>query len=214
MSLHTWRCQGPCKPSSFSTFTLNSHWGRAATGKKKFLCLCVQGHVGPLQLFATLWTVACQAYLSGRGVSRQEYWSVLASTGRHPLLERCISCRLSHQLPWVPGAARTPATQSRCTTYPPGPHRGKPKPSRAASGANPRDWGVEVEIKPQLKPRRSVAKEEDPKPYHQLYKLQIKSTHQLSSLCLWDITRPLRAPTKENALTLIAADTAGKNTQE
>ena len=35
---------------------------------------------------------------------------------------------------------------------------------------------AEAEIKPQLKPRGSVAKEEDPKPSHQLYKLQIKST--------------------------------------
>ena len=35
---------------------------------------------------------------------------------------------------------------------------------------------AEVEIKPQLNPRGSVAKEEDPKPSHQLYKLQIKST--------------------------------------
>ena len=34
---------------------------------------------------------------------------------------------------------------------------------------------AEVEIKPQLKPRDSVAKEEDPKPFHQLYKLQVKS---------------------------------------
>ena len=34
---------------------------------------------------------------------------------------------------------------------------------------------AEMEIKPQLKPRGSVAKEEDPKPSHQLYKLQIKS---------------------------------------
>jgi len=33
-----------------------------------------------------------------------------------------------------------------------------------------------VEIKPQLKPRGSLAKEENPKPSHQLYKLQIKST--------------------------------------
>ena len=39
------------------------------------------------------------------------------------------------------------------------------------------DSHAEVEIKPQLKPRGSVAKEEDPKPSHQLYKLQIKSTH-------------------------------------
>ena len=38
------------------------------------------------------------------------------------------------------------------------------------------DTHAEVEIKPQLKLRGSVAKEEDPKPYHQLYKRQIKST--------------------------------------
>jgi len=38
------------------------------------------------------------------------------------------------------------------------------------------DSHAEVEIKPQLKPRGSVAKEEDAKPSHQLYKLQMKST--------------------------------------
>ena len=38
------------------------------------------------------------------------------------------------------------------------------------------DPHVEVKIKPQLKPRGSMAKEEDPIPSHQLYKLQIKST--------------------------------------
>ena len=36
------------------------------------------------------------------------------------------------------------------------------------------DPRAEVEIKSQLKTRGSVAKEEDPKPSHQLYKLQIK----------------------------------------
>jgi len=61
-----------------------------------------------------------------------------------------------------------------------------PPPHLALTGANPSPPGqlqtpvdnphVEVEIKPQLKPRGSVAKEEDPKPSHQLYKLQIKST--------------------------------------
>ena len=35
---------------------------------------------------------------------------------------------------------------------------------------------AEVEIKPQLKPRGSVTKEEDLKSSHELYKLQIKST--------------------------------------
>jgi len=38
------------------------------------------------------------------------------------------------------------------------------------------DPHAEVELKPQLKSRGSVAKEKDPKPSHQSYKLQLKST--------------------------------------
>ena len=61
-------------------------------------------------------------------------------------------------------------------------------PHLALTGANPslpgqpqektpvEDPHAEVEINPQLKPRGSMAKEEDPKPPLQLYKLQIKST--------------------------------------
>ena len=121
--------------------------------------------------------------------SRQEYWSVLANTSRHTLLEHYISCCPSRQLPWVPGAARTPATQAAA-----------PSPHPSLTGANPSPSGqpeeqtpvydpyVEVEIKPQLKPKGSVAKEEDPKPSHQLYKLQIKSTGSTrQTLCLWNI---------------------------
>ena len=48
---------------------------------------------------ATLWPVACQASLSGEGFSRQEYWSILANTACHTLLELYISCFPSHQLP-------------------------------------------------------------------------------------------------------------------
>ena len=50
------------------------------------------------------------------------------------------------------------------------------------------DPHAEVEIKPQLKPKGRESKEEDPKPSHQLYKVQIKSV-QLSrqTLCLWNI---------------------------
>ena len=72
-----------------------------------------------------------------------------------------------------------------------------------------------MEIKPQWKPRGSVAKVEDPKCSHQLYKIQIKSTDQLGRLCVYGIhKRPLRTPTKENALVLIAEDIRGKNTEE
>ena len=74
---------------------------------------------------------------------------------------------------------------------------------------------AEMEIKPQLKPRGSVAKKEGPKSSHQLYKLQIKSTQSTrKTLCLWNIKRALRALTKENALALIAVDIGGKNTEE
>ena len=38
--------------------------------------VCVQSHFSHVQLFATPWTVACQAPLS-MGFSRQEYWSGL-----------------------------------------------------------------------------------------------------------------------------------------
>ena len=75
------------------------------------------------------------------------------------------------------------------------------------------DRHAEVAIKLPLKPRGSVAKEEDPKPSHQLYKLQIKSARSTrQTLCLYK--RSLRAPTKEKALALIAVDFGGKNTQE
>jgi len=58
-----------------------------------------------------------------------------------------------------------------------------PPPHLALTGANPSPPGqpheqspvddpqAGVEIKPQLKPRGSVAKQEDPKPSHQVYKL-------------------------------------------
>ena len=77
------------------------------------------------------------------------------------------------------------------------------------------DPHAEVEIKPQLKPRGSVAKEEDPKSSQQLEKLQIKSTRSTGRLYVCRIyNRSLRAPSKENALVLIAVDIGGKNTEE
>ena len=47
---NTWHHQGPCKPSSCATFTLNSHWGRAATGKKSLASM----RAGSLQSHPTL----------------------------------------------------------------------------------------------------------------------------------------------------------------
>ena len=87
-----------------------------------------------------------------------------------------------------------------------------PPPHLALTGASPSPPGqpqeqppadephVEVEIKPQLKPRGSVTKEEDPKPSHQLYKLQIKSTRSTRQTRVYGMyKRPLSAPTNRTS---------------
>ena len=94
----------------------------------------MQNHFRCIQLFETLWTVACQASLSG-GFSRQEYWSWLPYPSRAPyfllpLLPTPLST-LCCQGPWVPRS---------CTTLTPGTHWRRHKSSRAASGANPCGW--------------------------------------------------------------------------
>ena len=72
---------------------------------------------------------------------------------------------------------------------------------------------AEVEIKPQLKPRGRVSKEEDPKPSHQLHHCRLNPHNQLGRLCV-EYMKTLIVPTKENALVLIAVDIGGKNTEE
>ena len=94
MALHTWHHQGPHKPRNCATFTLNSHWGRAATGKKSLASM----RTGSLQSCLTLCdAVDCglpgfsgreggwfsrQEHWQGRGFSRQEheYWPMLVAT--------------------------------------------------------------------------------------------------------------------------------------
>ena len=63
------------------------------------------------------------------------------------------------------------------------------------------DPRAEVEIKPQLKPRGSVAKEEDPKPSYQLYKLQFKPTQPArQTLCLWNIQKDIESSHKRKCI--------------
>ena len=134
MSLHSWCHQGPHKSSSCTTFMLNSHWGRAATGKKRLVFMCT----GSLRLCPTL----CDPVDCGLpGFSVRE-WVLQAKILEHigqdwlPYLFRA----LYFLLPWPPTPLSTwccqnPCDPSSCTTSTPGPHRGKPKPSREASGA-------------------------------------------------------------------------------
>ena len=53
MSLNTWRCQGPCKPSNCTTFRLNSSLGQSChnnNNNKEIVFM----HVGSLQSCLTL----------------------------------------------------------------------------------------------------------------------------------------------------------------
>ena len=104
------------------TLTLTLHTqpslGRAATGKKSL---------------ASMWTGSlwwCLTLCNLReAFSRQEYWSLLANTGYHTLLEHHISCCPSRQPsppPPVPGVARNPATQAAASP-----------PHLLLTGANP-----------------------------------------------------------------------------
>jgi len=124
----------------------------------------------------------------GEGFSRQEYWSILAITGCHTLLDHYISCFPSSQLPWVPGAARCPVTQA-----------GAPPPDVALIGANPSPPGqpqeqspvddphAEVEIKPQLKPRAVWLKKKTQKLPTSCTSCRLNPNDKLGRLCLWNI---------------------------
>ena len=103
--------------------------------RQKYPASIAQGCFSHVQRFYTLWTVA--SGLLPRVFSRQEYWNILSNTGFHTLLEHYISCFPSCQLPWVPVAARTPATQASA-----------PPPHLALTGANPSSPGKPQEQSP------------------------------------------------------------------
>ena len=135
MSLHTWHRQGPHKPRSHTTFTLNPHWGRVATGKKRLASV----RAGSLQSCPAL----CDPVDCGLpGFSVRErcspdknpgaYWPILVTI---PFWSTVFPAALAaNSLEYL--VLPEPCDPSSCTTSTPGPHRGKRKPSRATSGAN------------------------------------------------------------------------------
>ena len=157
--------------------------------KKKEKKSCVYaGRLG-LVLSNSLWPcrlwsarLLCQGVLQARILEHiGQYWLPSPSKALYFLLPQPPT-------PLSTWCCQNSCDPTSCTASTPGPHWGKPKPSRADSGVNPSgDPHVEVEMEPQLKPRGRVAKE-DPKPSHQLCRLQIKSTGPTrQTLCLWNI---------------------------
>ena len=160
--------------------------------------------------------MACRASLSGKGFSKQEYRSALASTGCHTPLQHYISCCPSRQLPWVPSAARTPVTQEAVLP-----------PHLALTGTNPNPPGqpqeqtpvvdphAEVEIKLKLKPRTVFLRKKTQNLPTSCTSWRLNPHDQLGRLCIYGVyKKSLRTPTKENILILIAADIGSKNTKE
>ena len=175
MSLHTWHLQGPHKPSSYAIFMLNSHWFFQPQLKNSLASLHLQGRFCHVPLFVIL-TVACQASLSGDspGKNNGAYWSTLVAI---PFQSTIFPASQATNYPEDLVLRKNPETQ--VSVLPP--HVDltgeNPSPPGQPQGQTPVDNPhAEVEIRPQLKPRGSVAEEEDPKPSHQLFKLQIKST--------------------------------------
>ena len=145
--------------------------------RQKNSCICVyrvtsvvSDSLQPCRLWPA--RLLCQ----GGGSSRQEYWSILANTGCHTLLEHLFPAALAtnspeylvlpeplqpkqlHHLHTWPSQGQTQVLQ--------GSLRSKPSARPICRGG----------YKTTIETRGSVAKEEDLKPSHQLCKLQIKST--------------------------------------
>ena len=76
------------------------------------------------------------------------------------------------------------------------------------------DPHAEVDIKPQVKARGSVAKEEDPNLPASCRSSRLNPHDHLGRLCVCGRYKGHRAPAKENTLVLIAGDIGGNNTEE
>ena len=135
MSLHTWRHQGSHKPSSCTTFTLNSHWDRAAIGQKSLVSM----RGGSLQSCPTLCDpVDCglpgfsvRGVLQARILERiGQYWflypsrtllfsaAVAANSPEYLVLPEPLQPKQLHHLHTWPSQGQTQALQGSLRSKP------------------------------------------------------------------------------------------------
>ena len=134
MPLHTLCCQGPCKPSSCTTFMPNSHWGRAATGKKPCfyalrVVLVVSNSLHPCRLWPA--RLLCQGSSPGKILERiGQDWLPYPSRALYFLLPYLPT-------PLSSWCCQNPCDPSSCTTS-----------ALALTGANPSPPGQPQEQPP------------------------------------------------------------------
>ena len=136
MCLHSWSHQGPHDPSNGTIFTLNPHWGRVATGETKSLASM---HVGVTSVVSNslqpcgLWSTRLLCHWGFPGKNTGVYSPILVAI---PFQNTILTAAIAANPPeyWC---CQNPCDPSSCTTSAPGPHRGKHKLFRVASGANP-----------------------------------------------------------------------------
>ena len=94
----------PLCPDS-STQDCHSIWHIVNTKDSRYYysCACMQSHFSCVQLFETLWTVACQVPLS-MGFSRKEYFSGLPCLPPEDLPDLGTNLHLLHLLHWQVGS--------------------------------------------------------------------------------------------------------------
>ena len=137
MSPHPWCHQSPRKPGSCATFMLNSHWGRAATGKKSLVPMSTgllwQGLTlcDPVDCGLPGFSVRDGGLLQARILECiGQYWLPYPSRALYFLPPQPLT-------PLSTWCFQNPYDSSRCTNSTSDPHRGKPNSSSAASDAKP-----------------------------------------------------------------------------
>ena len=112
--------------------------GQSCHRPKKMSCVYVDRVTSVVS--SSLWP--CRGGLPGisvrEGFSRREYCSLLANTGYHTKSSIFPAALAANPPEYL--VLPDPCDPSSCTASTPEPHRGKPKSSREASGANPSGW--------------------------------------------------------------------------
>ena len=211
MSLHTWHHQGPSNPRAVPP-SWSTLMGRTATGEEKSCAYAwrvasvMSNSLQPCGMRPA--SLLCQRGSPGKNIG--VYWPIQVAI---PFQSNIFPAALAANSPEylvlpepLPPKKLHPPTHTR-------PSLGQ---AQVLQEQTPVDGPhAEVEMKPQWKPRAVWLSKKTQNLSTSCTSLRLNPHDQLGRLWVYKIyKRIVRAPTKENALVLIAVDIGGKNTQE